>query len=129
MTPAMFNWSGGKDSALALWTALQEGAFDIRCLLTTLSREYARISMHGVRREIGTPVSDRDGARRRTRATPRAVDDRSRQAGWAGVWVWDGMAVLEGQVAARCRPVGVDRSALVVVSFVVIRPIALYLRS
>ncbi|HTJ11112.1 MAG TPA: diphthine--ammonia ligase [Dinghuibacter sp.] len=52
MTPAVFNWSGGKDSALALWTARQSGAYDIRCLLTTLSREYTRISMHGVRERL-----------------------------------------------------------------------------
>lgn len=52
MKPAMFNWSGGKDSALALWTALEDGAYDIRCLLTTLSREYARVSMHGVREPL-----------------------------------------------------------------------------
>lgn len=48
----MFNWSGGKDSALALWTALQGGTYDVRCLLTTLSREYARVSMHGVRETL-----------------------------------------------------------------------------
>lgn len=48
----MFNWSGGKDSALALWTALQGGVYDVRCLLTTLSREYARVSMHGVREAL-----------------------------------------------------------------------------
>ncbi|TDX00080.1 Dph6-related ATP pyrophosphatase [Dinghuibacter silviterrae] len=51
-TPAMFNWSGGKDSALALWTALQTGDYEVRCLLTTLSREYARVSMHGVRENL-----------------------------------------------------------------------------
>lgn len=51
-TPALFNWSGGKDSALALWTALQSGVYDVRCLLTTLSREYARVSMHGVREAL-----------------------------------------------------------------------------
>jgi uncharacterized protein (TIGR00290 family) len=52
MTKAVFNWSGGKDSALALWSAQQTGVFDIRCLLTTLSETHLRISMHGVREAL-----------------------------------------------------------------------------
>jgi uncharacterized protein (TIGR00290 family) len=52
MIPAVFNWSGGKDSAMALWTVLQEGRFEVRYLLTTLNREYARVSMHGVRETL-----------------------------------------------------------------------------
>jgi len=49
---AFFNWSGGKDSSLALYEALQDSSFDIRYLLTNLSAEYNRISMHGVRYEL-----------------------------------------------------------------------------
>lgn len=52
MIPAVFNWSGGKDSAMALWTVLREGRFEVRYLLTTLNREYARVSMHGVREAL-----------------------------------------------------------------------------
>lgn len=52
MTKAIFNWSGGKDSALALWTALESGNWDVRCLLTTLSEAHRRISMHGVREAL-----------------------------------------------------------------------------
>lgn len=45
-------WSGGKDSALALH-ALREGAqFDVVALLTTVTRDVDRISMHGIRREL-----------------------------------------------------------------------------
>ena len=46
---AIFNWSGGKDSALALYRVLQEGQYDIQTLLTTISEPYQRVSMHGVR--------------------------------------------------------------------------------
>ncbi|MBF9239930.1 adenine nucleotide alpha hydrolase [Hymenobacter sp. BT683] len=46
---ALFNWSGGKDSALALHKVLQGGQYDILELLTTVSEPYQRISMHGVR--------------------------------------------------------------------------------
>ncbi len=46
---AIFNWSGGKDSALALHKVLQDGRYHVAGLLTTLSEPYQRISMHGVR--------------------------------------------------------------------------------
>ncbi|WP_407525670.1 diphthine--ammonia ligase [Lacibacter sp. MH-610] len=49
MIPAVFNWSGGKDSTLALHRVLAEKKLEIKCLLTTLSEQYQRISMHGVR--------------------------------------------------------------------------------
>ncbi|WP_343633357.1 diphthine--ammonia ligase [Fluviicola sp.] len=52
LIPAYFNWSGGKDSTLALYKILQSGQFDIRYLLTTLNAEADRISMHGVRSEL-----------------------------------------------------------------------------
>jgi uncharacterized protein (TIGR00290 family) len=46
---AIFNWSGGKDSALALYKVRQASQYDIQTLLTTVSTPYQRISMHGVR--------------------------------------------------------------------------------
>jgi uncharacterized protein (TIGR00290 family) len=45
------SWSGGKDSALALWSLHSEGVWP-RALITTVTEEYERISMHGVRREL-----------------------------------------------------------------------------
>jgi uncharacterized protein (TIGR00290 family) len=48
----LFCWSGGKDSAMALH-ALREGRdYRISALLTTITEEYDRISMHGVRRAL-----------------------------------------------------------------------------
>lgn len=49
MTPCIFNWSGGKDSALALYYCLQNPELEIRYLVTTVNDEADRISMHGVR--------------------------------------------------------------------------------
>lgn len=46
------NWSGGKDSALALYHSLQDNACDVRYLLTSLNDSFRRISMHGVREEL-----------------------------------------------------------------------------
>jgi diphthamide synthase (EF-2-diphthine--ammonia ligase) len=48
--PAL-SWSGGKDSALTLWTLRSEGV-EPEALITTVTEEYERISMHGVRREL-----------------------------------------------------------------------------
>lgn len=45
-------WSGGKDSALALYKILQENKYEVVGLLTTLNRTYKRVSMHGIREEL-----------------------------------------------------------------------------
>ena len=52
MIPAVFCWSGGKDSALCLYKVREEKKYDVRFLLTTVSEEFRRISMHGVREEL-----------------------------------------------------------------------------
>jgi uncharacterized protein (TIGR00290 family) len=49
---ALFNWSSGKDSALALYKILQNPDFKIECLLTSVNQQFQRISMHGVRVEL-----------------------------------------------------------------------------
>lgn len=48
----MFNWSGGKDSSLALHHCLQNPDLDIRYLVTTINDSVNRVSMHGVRYEL-----------------------------------------------------------------------------
>jgi uncharacterized protein (TIGR00290 family) len=50
--PILFCWSGGKDSAMALHALLQRNDVQVTALLTTVTDEYDRISMHGVRREL-----------------------------------------------------------------------------
>ena len=45
---AIFNWSSGKDSALALYKILEESQFEVTSLLTSINKEFQRISMHGV---------------------------------------------------------------------------------
>lgn len=55
------NWSGGKDSALALYHSLRSGLWDIRSLLTSVNDDYGRISMHGVRTELLTAQAERIG--------------------------------------------------------------------
>ena len=48
----LFCWSGGKDSAMALHALLAAGDCRVAALLTTITDEYDRISMHGVRRVL-----------------------------------------------------------------------------
>ena len=50
--PVLFCWSGGKDSALALHALRQQAGVRVTGLLTTVTDEYDRISMHGVRRTL-----------------------------------------------------------------------------
>jgi uncharacterized protein (TIGR00290 family) len=52
MIKAYFNWSGGKDSALALWKLLRQKKYTIEYLLTSMNSFHGRVSMHGVRREL-----------------------------------------------------------------------------
>lgn len=44
----LLSWSGGKDSALALYELMKQRDLDIT-LLTTITETYERVSMHGVR--------------------------------------------------------------------------------
>jgi uncharacterized protein (TIGR00290 family) len=46
----IFIWSGGKDSAMALYELQLTHSYEVSALLTTITEDYERISMHGVRR-------------------------------------------------------------------------------
>lgn len=56
-----FNWSSGKDSALALYYLLQDSNYSVDCLLTSVSKEFDRVSMHGLRRELLMQQTDAIG--------------------------------------------------------------------
>ncbi|KAB1069376.1 diphthine--ammonia ligase [Tamlana haliotis] len=47
-----FNWSSGKDSALALYHLLQDENYQVDELITTVNSHYNRVSMHGLRKEL-----------------------------------------------------------------------------
>lgn len=63
---AVFNWSGGKDSALALHKVLQENKFDVVSLLTAMNEETLTSSIHSIplkllvkqAESIGIPLYD-----------------------------------------------------------------------
>lgn len=48
----VLSWSGGKDSAMAAYHLLASQKYEIAALLTTVTDEFDRISMHGVRRDL-----------------------------------------------------------------------------
>ena len=50
--PVALAWSGGKDSSLALEALQSDPTVEVVALVTTLTREFDRISMHGVRRTV-----------------------------------------------------------------------------
>jgi uncharacterized protein (TIGR00290 family) len=53
VTPKVIvGWSGGKDSALALYEILKSGGYEVVELLTTVEQGFDRISIHGVRRVL-----------------------------------------------------------------------------
>jgi uncharacterized protein (TIGR00290 family) len=53
----LLSWSGGKDSSLCLYELKRNEKYinneiEVRALLTTLTKDYNRISMHGIRHEL-----------------------------------------------------------------------------
>jgi uncharacterized protein (TIGR00290 family) len=48
----VLSWSGGKDSTMAAYQLLASQKYEIAALWTTVTEEYDRISMHGVRRQL-----------------------------------------------------------------------------
>jgi uncharacterized protein (TIGR00290 family) len=50
--PVALAWSGGKDSSLALAALQRDPTLEVVALVTTITRDFDRISMHGVRRSV-----------------------------------------------------------------------------
>ncbi|MBD0832279.1 adenine nucleotide alpha hydrolase [Aestuariibaculum sediminum] len=56
-----FNWSSGKDSALALYYLLQNENYSVDELITTVNTHFNRVSMHGLRTELLKAQTDAIG--------------------------------------------------------------------
>jgi uncharacterized protein (TIGR00290 family) len=52
MEDVLVSWSGGKDAAVSLYEVLNSGKYRVAALLTTVTEDFDRISMHGVRRSL-----------------------------------------------------------------------------
>lgn len=51
-TPILVSWSGGKDAAWTLHTLRGSEQWEVVGLLTTVTDEYDRVAMHGIRRDV-----------------------------------------------------------------------------
>jgi uncharacterized protein (TIGR00290 family) len=51
-TPILLSWSGGKDCLMALAALRNDPAWRVVALLTTITGEFRRVSMHGIRRDV-----------------------------------------------------------------------------
>jgi diphthamide synthase (EF-2-diphthine--ammonia ligase) len=60
---ALIAWSSGKDSAWALHETRIAGEFEIVGALTTVTDEFHRVSMHGVREDLLRSQVDAAGLR------------------------------------------------------------------
>ncbi len=58
---AVFNWSGGNDSALTLQKILQDNEFEVISLLSTINEETLKSSIHSIPIEILTRQADSIG--------------------------------------------------------------------
>jgi len=93
----LMSWSGGKDSARALYEIQQRGEYSVAALLSTVTEGYDRVCMHGVRREllerqaeaIGLPLEEiyipKDATNGEYEARMRAVLERYRREGVVSV--------------------------------------------
>ncbi|GGH02271.1 hypothetical protein GCM10011416_21280 [Polaribacter pacificus] len=52
MKKTYFNWSSGKDSAMALYTLQQDKNYAVDLLLTNVNKDFKRVSMHGLHESL-----------------------------------------------------------------------------
>lgn len=84
--PIIVGWSGGKDSSLALQAALASGHYDVRALVTTVTEEYDRIAMHGVRRSLLHAQAESLGIPLHEVSIPSSSDNNTYEAAMRGAF-------------------------------------------
>jgi len=82
-TPVLLCWSGGKDAAWALHALRQRDDVDVVALLSSITAEYGRSSMQGVRREVLQAQADAAGLPLLEAAIPSACDNATYEAAMA----------------------------------------------
>ncbi|OHB83381.1 MAG: hypothetical protein A2V98_12395 [Planctomycetes bacterium RBG_16_64_12] len=94
----VISWSGGKDSALALYELQKSGRYEIVGLLTTVATEYGRVSHHGVREEL---------LRAQAEAIGLPLDVLYLPSGPSGSCTFEEYEELMGRTMAKYREAGV----------------------
>lgn len=82
-TPMLMAWSGGKDAAWTLHTLRQRDDVDIKALVTTVTADYDRIAMHGIRRDVLHAQAERVGLPLIEAVIPSACDNATYEASFA----------------------------------------------
>jgi len=104
----LLSWSGGKDGAMALQRLRRDPAVRVEGLLTTVSRKFGRVSMHGVRRELILEQADALGL------PLLPVEVASPSDGGDGLGEFPSNAAYEaafGAALSRAREDGIDAIA------------------
>jgi len=93
MGKILFSWSGGKDSAISLYEIQRSQKYEILALLTVITADYDRVSLHGVPRilveqqakSLGLPIEEvfisRDSSNEEYESKMREILTRFKQAG------------------------------------------------
>ena len=82
MSPRLLSWSGGKDAAWTLHAMRQRGD-EVVALLTTITDEYDRVSMQGIRRDILHAQADATGLALIEARIPAQCDNATYEASFA----------------------------------------------
>jgi uncharacterized protein (TIGR00290 family) len=82
--PYALSWSGGKDSALALHTLTVDGGPPPSALVTTLTTDHGRVSMHDVRLELLRRQADALGIELVEVPIPAAASNEAYEHAFAG---------------------------------------------
>jgi len=80
MEKVLLSWSGGKDSALALYEIQKSQKYEIVSLLTTVTEGYDRVSLHGLRRTLVEQQAESLGLSLHTVFIPRDCSNEEYEA-------------------------------------------------
>ena len=81
--PVLLSWSGGKDAAWALHRLRSDPACDVVGLLTTVTDEYERVSMQGIRIDVARAQAAAAGLPLLEARMPRDADNAAYIASFA----------------------------------------------
>lgn len=83
MRRTLVAWSGGKDSALALACLRADPSHEVVGLLTAVTKDFDRVSIHGIRRSILEAQAQRLGLPLFVATIHHGADNASYEASWA----------------------------------------------
>lgn len=82
-TPMLMAWSGGKDAAWTLHALRQRDDVDVVGLVTTVTADFDRIAMHGIRRDVLHAQAARTGLPLIEAVIPSKCDNATYEASFA----------------------------------------------